>query len=191
LPFEERQNDEDGSDVDREPSQERGRIVVKLSRGRLVEHPDVPRQATNWRHQPYGRNETHEHHHEQIQNDDELAYTGLPPTPVEYGKDLGIEFERSDIEQPVVDLTPSLAVSSFIISDSDQFPEWKGDYLVGSLKARSLFRVEIEDNHFVARETLFEGIGRLRDIEQASNGDIYLLFEHNAGGKIARLVPVE
>ncbi|MBD94547.1 MAG: hypothetical protein CL482_09850 [Acidobacteria bacterium] len=117
-----------------------------------------------------------------------LDYDG---TPVEYGKDLGVEFELSDIEQPVVDLTPSPAVSSFIISASDQFPEWKGDYLVGSLKARSLFRVEIEDNHFVARETLFEGIGRLRDIEQASNGDIYLLFEHNAGGKIVRLVPVK
>ena len=72
-----------------------------------------------------------------------LDYDG---TPVEYGKDLGVEFELSDIEQPVVDLTPSPAVSSFIISDSDQFPEWKGDYLVGSLKARSLFRVEIEDN---------------------------------------------
>ena len=99
-----------------------------------------------------------------------------------YGQELGLEFELSDIEQPVVDLTPSPAVSSFIISDSDQFPEWKGDYLVGSLKARSLFRVEIEDDQFVARETLFEGIGRVRDIEQAFNGDIYLLFEHNSGG---------
>ena len=104
---------------------------------------------------------------------------------------MGVEFELSDIEQPVVDLTPSPAVSSFIISDSDQFPEWKGDYLVGSLQARSLFRVAIEDNQFVARETLFEGIGRVRDIEQAFNGDIYLLFEHDAGGKIVRLVPVE
>jgi len=31
----------------------------------------------------------------------------------------------------------------------------------------------------------------LSDIEQGFNGDIYLLFEHNAGGKIVRLVPVE
>ena len=52
-------------------------------------------------------------------------------------------------------------------------------------------RVEIEDDQFVARETLFEGIGRVRDIEQAFNGDIYLLFEHNSGGKIVRLVPVK
>ena len=35
-------------------------------------------------------------------------------SPVEYGKELGIEFDLGDIEQPVVDLTPSPAVSSFI-----------------------------------------------------------------------------
>jgi glucose/arabinose dehydrogenase len=110
-------------------------------------------------------------------------------TPVEYGTDLGIDFELSDIEQPVVDLTPSPAVSSFIISTSDQFPEWKGDFLVGSLKARSLFRIEIEDNRLVHRETLFEGIGRIRDIEQGYNGDIFLLLEHGSGGRIVRLVP--
>jgi len=117
-----------------------------------------------------------------------LDYDG---TPVDNGDRIGVSFDLDDIEQPVVDLTPSPAVSSFIISDSDQFPGWKGDYLVGSLKARSLFRVEIENNQFVSQETLFDGIGRLRDIEQGVNGDIYLLFEHDAGGKIVRLVPVE
>jgi glucose/arabinose dehydrogenase len=117
-----------------------------------------------------------------------LDYDG---TPVEYGRDLGITFELSDIEQPVVDLTPSPAVSSFIITTSEQFPEWEGDFLVGSLKARSLFRIEIENNQFVRRETLFEGIGRIRDIEQGFNGDIYLLLEHGSGGRIVRLVPVD
>ncbi len=112
-------------------------------------------------------------------------------TPVEYGKDLGIAFELSDIEQPVVDLTPSPAVSSFIISDSIKFPEWEGDFLVGSLKARSLFRFVIENNELVHRETLIEGFGRIRDIEAGFDGDIYLLLEHSSGGKIVRLVPVE
>jgi glucose/arabinose dehydrogenase len=110
-------------------------------------------------------------------------------TPVEYGKDLGIAFELSDIEQPVVDLTPSPAVSSFIIANSEQFPEWRGDFIVGSLKARSLFRITIENNSFVSRETLFEGIGRVRDVEQGYDGTIYVLFEHNAGGQIVRLIP--
>lgn len=111
-------------------------------------------------------------------------------TPVEYGRELGIAFELSDIEQPIVDLTPSPAVSSFIIVDSDQFPGWEGSYLVGSLKARSLFRFVIEDNRLVSRENLLEGFARVRDIEAGYNGEIYLLLEHNAGSKIVRLVPV-
>lgn len=112
-------------------------------------------------------------------------------TPVEYGRDIGIDFDLSAIEQPVVDLTPSPAVSSFIISTSEQFPQWHGDFLVGSLKARSLFRIDIEDNRLVHQETLFEGLGRIRDIEQGYNGDIYLLLEHSSGGQIVRLVPAE
>lgn len=108
-------------------------------------------------------------------------------TPVEHGKDLGIAFELNDIQQPIVDLTPSPAVSSFIISNSEQFPEWQGDFLVGSLKARSLFRFEIRDNTLVSRETLLEGLARIRDIEQGINGEIYLLLEHNSGGQIVKL----
>ena len=105
------------------------------------------------------------------------------------GLDLGIAFELSDITQPVVDMTPSPAVSSFIISQSEKFPNWNGDFIVGSLKSRSLFRIDIENNRFVERETLFEGIGRVRDIEMGIDGSIYLLFEHGGGGKVVTLVP--
>ena len=105
------------------------------------------------------------------------------------GLDLGIAFELSDITQPVVDMTPSPAVSSFIISQSEKFPNWNGDFIVGSLKSRSLFRIDIENNRFVERETLFEGIGRVRDIEMGVDGSIYLLFEHGGGGKVVTLVP--
>lgn len=115
-----------------------------------------------------------------------MNYNG---TPVDYGKDLGIAFELSDIQQPVVDLTPSPAVSSFIISSSNQFPEWEGDFLVGSLKARSLYRFDIENNRLAGRETLIEGVARIRDIETAYNGDILLLLEHNSGSRIVRLAP--
>ncbi len=115
-----------------------------------------------------------------------LNYNG---TPVDYGKELGIAFELSEIQQPVVDLTPSPAVSSFIISSSEQFPEWQGDFLVGSLKARSLYRFRMQNNTLVGRETLFESFARIRDIEQGFNGEIYLLLEHNAGSRIIRLVP--
>lgn len=105
------------------------------------------------------------------------------------GRNLGIPFELSDIQQPVVDLTPSPAVSSFIISDSEQFPHWHGDFIVGSLKLRTLFRVDIENNRFMQREILAEGVGRIRDIEQGFDGTIYLLIEHGTGGQILKLIP--
>jgi len=112
-------------------------------------------------------------------------------TPVNYGKELGIEFELKDIEQPVVDLTPSPAVSSFIFYDGDTFPAWQGNMLVGALKDRSLTRMVLAGDTVIQRETLFQGVARMRDIETGPDGELYVLFEHNSGGQIVRLVPTD
>jgi glucose/arabinose dehydrogenase len=110
-------------------------------------------------------------------------------TPVEYWKELGIEFDLEDIEQPVVDLTPSPAVSSFIIYAGEAFPGWSGDFLVGSLKATELYRFEIEDGRLQHTELLLENLARIRDIEAGPDGTVYLLLEHESGSQIVRLVP--
>jgi glucose/arabinose dehydrogenase len=115
-----------------------------------------------------------------------LNYNG---SPVAYGKQLGIEFDMDDIEQPVVDLSPSPAVSSFIFYDGDRFPKWRNHILVGSLKAQSLYRIELDGNRAVSKEILFKGIARVRDIEIANNGDVLLLLENNSGSKIVRMSP--
>ena len=110
-------------------------------------------------------------------------------TPVEYGKDLGITFDLEDIEQPVVDLTPSPAVSSFVFYEGDAFPAWRGHMLVGSLRAADLFRVEVDGDRFVEKETLIEDLARVRDIEMGVDGLVYLLLEHATGWTIVRLAP--
>lgn len=51
-------------------------------------------------------------------------------TPVAYANDLKLEFDLKDIEQPVVDLTPSPAVSSFIFYSGEAFPNWHNDIIV-------------------------------------------------------------
>lgn len=109
-------------------------------------------------------------------------------TPVAYGKQLGIEFDLEDIEQPVVDLSPSPAVSSFIFYDGEPFSQWQGDIIVGSLKARSLYRMQLDGNEVVHLETLIDGLARIRDIETGPGDEIYLLLENNAGGAIVRMV---
>jgi glucose/arabinose dehydrogenase len=110
-------------------------------------------------------------------------------TPVEYGKELGIEFDLKDIEQPVVDWTPSPAISSFIFYEGDAFPAWRYNVIVGSLKATDLYRVVLEDDKLVHIETLLEGFTRIRDIEIGPDDTIYLLLEHASGGQIVRLIP--
>jgi len=114
-----------------------------------------------------------------------LNYDG---TTVAYGKKLGIEFDLRDIVQPMVDMTPSPAVSSFIFYTGSKFPEWQNNLLVGSLKGRTLYRMVLEDGQITQVETLIEGLSRFRDIEVGPNGEIYLLMEHNSGGQILELV---
>jgi glucose/arabinose dehydrogenase len=115
-----------------------------------------------------------------------LKYDG---TPVDYGQELGIEFDLKDIEQPIVDLTPSPAVSSFAFYEGSAFRKWRGNMLVGTLKATELYRMVIERDRVVHVETLLEGLGRIRDVEVGPDGAIYLLLEHHSGGRILKLVP--
>jgi glucose/arabinose dehydrogenase/cytochrome c553 len=115
-----------------------------------------------------------------------LDYDG---TPVEYWKELGIELDLDAIEQPVVDLTPSPAVSSFIVYDGSAFPQWRQNLIVGTLKARELYRMVLEEDQVVHRETLLSDFARIRDIETAPDGTILLLIEQASGSRILRLVP--
>jgi glucose/arabinose dehydrogenase len=117
-----------------------------------------------------------------------LKYDG---TPVDYGKDLGLAVDLAAIEQPVVDLTPSPAVSSFIFYDGAAFPAWRDNLLVGTLKATDLYRMVVEGERVVHTEVLLRDLARIRDIEQGYDGSVYLLIEHESGGQILRIVPVE
>lgn len=100
------------------------------------------------------------------------------------------EVELSEIQQPIVDWTPSPAISSFVFYQGDAFPAWQGDMLVGTLKASDLVRIKIVDRQVVEQETLIENIARVRDVEVAADGSILLLLEHAQGSKIVRLRPM-
>lgn len=95
-----------------------------------------------------------------------------------------------DIEQPVVDLTPSPAVSSLISYHGEAFRKWRGHLVVATLKASDMYRMEFDGNNLVEREVLIENLARIRDVEQDRHGITYLLLEHSSGSKIVKLVPV-
>jgi len=85
--------------------------------------------------------------------------------------------EKEGMEQPLFYWVPSIAPSGMAIVSSENYPDWTGNVLVGSLKFSYLERLIIEDGIVVKREKLFEDIGRVRNVVEAPDGFIYVAFE--------------
>ncbi len=105
------------------------------------------------------------------------------------GAGLGVDFDPADLVPPVVDFTPSVAVSSFVFYEGDAFPDWRGHMLVGSLKGSDLYRFSMQDGKVAERETVIEDLARIRDIETGPDGTVLLLLEHEGGSLIVRMAP--
>jgi len=101
------------------------------------------------------------------------------------GTSITDEQARDGMEQPVTYWVPSIAPCGMSFIDSDKFPSWGNNILVGSLKFAQVRRLEMDGNKIVHEETLLDGIGRVRAIEQGPDGDIYIAVE--GPGRIVRL----
>ena len=106
-----------------------------------------------------------------------INYSGTPFTDIT---------EKEGMEQPIFYWVPSIAPSGMAFVNSEMYPEWKGNILVGSLKFKYLERLVLEDNKVIKREKLFEDIGRVRNVIQAPDGYIYVAVE---GKGIVKIVP--
>ncbi len=94
--------------------------------------------------------------------------------------------EKDGMEQPVHYWDPSIAPSGMAFIDSDIYPDWKGDLLVGSLKFQYMNKVVLKDGKVVKEERFLNGLGRIRTINQGPDGYIYIGIE-NIG--IVKLLP--
>ena len=94
---------------------------------------------------------------------------------------------RAGLEQPVIYWRPSIAPCGMTFVTSDKFKDWKGDLLVGSLKFMYLQHLVVKGNKVTSREIIFDKIGRVRDVRQAWDGNIYVVLENS--GKVVRISP--
>ena len=106
-----------------------------------------------------------------------INYDGTPITE---------ETTGPSFTDPIYYWLPSIAPSGFLYVTSDKYPELKGDLLVGSLKFQYLEHLTLDGKKVTAREKLLEGIGRVRDVFQSPDGDIYVSVE---GKGIFKLIP--
>ena len=104
------------------------------------------------------------------------------------GSKIGVGSEAPGYEQPLFFWDPSIAPSGLVSYDGDMFPEWRGDFLVGSLKFALLSRLDRDDTGKVTgEERMLEGeFGRIRDVNVAPDGSIWLLTDERDGA-IVRL----
>ena len=96
---------------------------------------------------------------------------------------------KAGMQQPVVYWRPSIAPCGMTFVTGDEYPAWKGNVLVGSLKFQYLVRCELEGEKVVHQEKLLEGYGRVRHVHQGPDGYIYVALEGT--GLIVKLVPSE
>ena len=61
---------------------------------------------------------------------------------------------------------------------------------MGSLRARTLYRIRIREGQSVEQEKLLHNVGRIRDVEMGYDGLVYVLLEHEGGGSLIRPRPV-
>ncbi|MFD0798557.1 PQQ-dependent sugar dehydrogenase [Maribacter chungangensis] len=94
--------------------------------------------------------------------------------------------QMEGMEQPIHYWVPSIAPSGMAFVTSDNYGDWKGSLLVGSLAFQYLERLIMDGNKVLSREKLMEGEGRVRDVREGPDGLIYVAVE---GKGIYKLVP--
>jgi aldose sugar dehydrogenase len=105
------------------------------------------------------------------------------------GAPIGVGTEHEGATSAVHIFEDTVAPSGLVFYDGDQFDEWSGDMLSGGMAAEGLVRVRIEDDR-VIEEELIEIGRRIRDVQIANDGSIWLITEHE-DGEVFRLTTLE
>ncbi|MEO1010963.1 MAG: PQQ-dependent sugar dehydrogenase [Bacteroidota bacterium] len=106
-----------------------------------------------------------------------INYSGTPITD---------KTAMEGMEQPLHYWVPSIAPSGMAFVSTDNYGDWKGSVLVGSLVFQYLERLTVANNTVVNREKLMPEMGRVRDVKEGPDGLIYVSVE---GKGIYKLVP--
>ena len=95
----------------------------------------------------------------------------------------GTEARRIDgMEDPVYEFLPTHAPSGLALVTADNFPNWKGNLLAGGLRSERIRRLLIMDYTVIHdEELLLQEVGRIRDVREGPDGNIYVLTDEDPG----------
>jgi glucose/arabinose dehydrogenase len=84
----------------------------------------------------------------------------------------GSDDQNSKYKDPIYYFSPSIGISS-VIESTNFNPKWNNNWLIGSLKARTLYRAHVLDNRIISVEPIWIG-DRIRDIVEINQKIIIL-----------------
>lgn len=101
----------------------------------------------------------------------------------------GKHYDGTDIPDPptaprfadaVLHWTPVISPSGMIFYTGEMFPAWRGSALIGGLTSHGLVRVRVAGAQASEEERIPLG-ARIRDVEQAADGALYVLTDETDG----------
>ncbi len=106
-------------------------------------------------------------------------YNGVPiPSPD----------SRPDLAKPVIYWTPIIAPGSLTFYSGAMFPGWRGSALMGGMATKTLNRITFDGKGGAAPAERWSVGHRIRDVEVAPDGAVWMLEDENPGG-LFRLTP--
>src|SRR5690606_19872605 len=94
---------------------------------------------------------------------------------------------KPEFTDALLQWTPVISPSGMIFYTGELFPDWQGSLLISGLSSEALVRVEIDGRKAKEVERISMG-ARIRDVELAPDGSLYLLTD-DKDGQILRLTP--
>lgn len=86
------------------------------------------------------------------------------------------------MEDPFYEFLPTHAPSGLALITTDRFQNWGGDLLAGGLRSRRIRRVVFDDDEVLhEEELLLHEVGRIRDVREGPQGNIYVLSDESDG----------
>ena len=89
---------------------------------------------------------------------------------------------RPELAKPVIYWTPVIAPGNLTFYKGAMFPEWQGSALVGGMQTKILLRITFDGKGGAATAERWAMDFRVRDVEVAPDGAIWLIEDANPGG---------
>lgn len=95
---------------------------------------------------------------------------------------------RPDLVRPAIYWTPVIAPGNLMFYKGNLFPQWKGSALISGLASQGIVRVTVDSKGGATAANRWNVGKRIRDIEEAPDGSLWLLEDAKPGG-LYRLTP--